>query len=283
MSPPRGLTPPCGQWYERGSSNFDRGNSVANTKSAALKSDTNAGGQGASPADVAPVRLGGESLADRLAPHFKKIFIVGGALAVLALVVATVRWRQNVGKEATTAAYVKALAVASRPIVSPEMPASKDGFASRKLRAEAALAALGTTRVSTAEGQLYVARLHFEARQFDQAAALFQGLARAAGPIGLGASLGLGYVAEARAEDVTDAKQKQTLLESALGLFQAAGAGRTDAAAADSLYHQGRILHQLGRAAEAQATLDKALASSPSPVTKALIEARLGLVASDVP
>ncbi|MBK9070201.1 MAG: hypothetical protein IPL79_04250 [Myxococcales bacterium] len=260
---------------------------MANTKSAALKSDTTAGGQGDAPAAasaVEPVRIGGESLADRLAPHIKKIFVIGGVIAVLALVLATVRWRQNVGKEATTAAYVKALAVASRPIVSPETPAAgTEGFASRQLRAEAALAALGSTRVNTAESQLYVARLHFEARQFDKAQALFEGLARASGSVGLNAALGLGYVAEARAEDVANAAQKQTHLETALRQFEAAGAGRTEAAAADSLYHQGRILHQLGRAAEAQATLDKALASSPTPVTKALIDARLGLVASDLP
>ena len=260
---------------------------MANTKSAALKSDTTSGGQGDAPAaalPVQPVRLGGESLADRLAPHLKKIFAIGGALAVLALVLATVRWRQNVGKEATTAAYVKALAVASRPITSAETPAAgSDGFASRQARAEAALAALGTTAASSAEGTLYVARLHYDARQFDKAQALFESLSRSAGAIGLNASLGLGFVAEARAEAVTDAAQKQTHLETALRQFEAAGAGRTDAAAADSLYHQGRILHQLGRAGEAQATLDKALASSPSPVTRALIEARLGLVASDLP
>src|SRR5215203_2254225 len=69
-----------------------------------------------------PVHIGGESLADRVMPHLKKIVISIVVIAVILSVFFAIRaWRQGKQSDATEK-VAKVLQLAQRKIAAPPMP-----------------------------------------------------------------------------------------------------------------------------------------------------------------
>jgi tetratricopeptide (TPR) repeat protein len=226
--------------------------------------------------DPKPVHIGGESLADRIVPHIQKIMAVVGVATLLVSIVLIFRCRAQVKAEDSTSAVISALRESGREVAAPgSTPAAPDGdapppFASRQERADAALARLrrasGDPRSSAA---LLEADLLFEADRLDDAAARYQKLSTRSGIEGVVARESLGYVREAQGQ-----------LEAALEAFRAMQPDDAGPRREHALYHQGRILAQLGNKDEARAAFEAALdkAKELGSSLESAIESRLVLL-----
>lgn len=242
------------------------------------------------PEDVAPtgvdpkaVYIGGESLADRIVPHLKKIFIAIGVVALILSVFFTWRWWQDRKAQKATSALMLALDQGRLEIrevdpddPNPEIPAegAPPTFASKAERAQAVLAKLrqteGEPRQSAA---LLEAAMLFETGQLDAAEVIYRRLASGKGVEGVLAREGLGYVAEARAATAEGDARTQAL-QAALAAFRQSQPDDAGPRRDYALYHEGRMLAQLGQKDEARAALEKALEKA-SPDLEATIEVRL--------
>jgi tetratricopeptide (TPR) repeat protein len=230
------------------------------------------------------VHIGGESIADRIVPHLKKILTVVGIGALVVSLFLVYRWWKIRQAEKSTATVLRALDVGHRKVLKEgETPPAtlEEGedppFASETERTEAVLAGLrgasGRPRQSVA---LLEAGLLFDAGKLDEAEAAYAKLAHKMGLEGVIAREAIGFIHEARAEKGEG--DRTAALEAALAAFEAMqpeeGGPRLEAA----LYHQGRILAQLGRKEEARAkltaALDKAKLVSDKDLEE-LIEARI--------
>jgi tetratricopeptide (TPR) repeat protein len=218
------------------------------------------------------VYVGGESLADRLLPHIKKIFAAIGILGVLITAFFTWRWYSNRQAAKATSALVSALdeldaeigeaATGTEPDAEPST-----SYPTRQARAEAVLGKLRKVKGDPRSGAaLLEADLLFQSGQLDAAEAAYRKVAGKKTIEGVVAREGLGYVAEARGE-----------LDKALEAFRAAQPDEAGPRREVAMYHEGRILALQGKKEEARAALDKALAKAKELGSdlESIIEVRL--------
>ena len=212
----------------------------------------------------APVKIGGESLVDRIVPHIKKILIMVVVVAVVVSGILVFRWRGEVKKEKATAKLIDVMEIARKPVVAPPpadptKPPPKpdpDTFTDAKTKADAVLASLessGATTLASFKGGLLL-----DAGKTDEAIAEYR---RGIGEPGLEGVLsreGLGIALETKALAEKDNAAKQKGLEESLAVFATMQTDETGPRYAYALYHQGRIQQTLGKTAEAKALYEKA-------------------------
>lgn len=224
-----------------------------------------------------PVYIGGESLADRVLPHLKKIVISIIVIAVILSVFFGVRaWKQ--GKQAdATEKVAKVLQVAQRPIAMPGMgSADKDAFADTKAKAAAVLdeaSKQGADLDHSVKGGLLL-----DKGDVDGAIAEYRRGIGDEDIQGVLAREGLGIALETKAMASQDAAAKQKLLEEALATFASMQPKADGPRRAYALYHQGRLLSPrlLNRPAEAKTMFEQAkTAGASSSELGQLIEKRL--------
>ena len=222
------------------------------------------------------VHIGGESVADRILPHIKKIII---SIIVIAVILSGVfgyrAYKQSKQSDATEK-VAKVLSLGQRKVKAPGAPDDKNNpaFADTKARALALLdeaAKQGATLPHSYKGGL-----HLDAGQVDQAIAEYKAGSSADGIEGVLAREGYGIALETKALAEKDAKQRQALLEQALAAFVTMQPKQDGPRRAYALYHQGRIQQTLGKPAEAKALYEQAKAAGASSNELAqLVEKRL--------
>jgi hypothetical protein len=238
--------------------------------------------------DPKPVRVGGESIVDRLLPHKTKIIVmilVGFAIWGTIAIVMWVRDRKET-KETTRLAAV--LDIAGKPVHAPPAagsgsaapapaPVDDDSFPDDKSRALAVLSALATQHTDKA-GPAYQASMLVTAGKIDDAIAMYRAGQTKPGLEGVLAREGLGLALETKAgEDKDDAAKKKDL-EDALAAFQAMQPDDKGPGHALALYHQGRILMQLQRKDDAKAALLKAKEAGKDPDLVERVDERLAML-----
>lgn len=222
------------------------------------------------------VKLGDESLMDRIVPHIKKILVTVILVAVAVSVILVIRWRGEVKKEQATAKLLDVLEVARRPVgpaapVIPGVPPPKkveEKFPTQKDRAEAVLAEM--TKADATTVRSYKGALLMDAGRIDDAITEYRAGQGAPDLEGVLCREGLGVALEAKAIGEKDAATRQRLLEESLASFAAMQPAEDGPRRAYALYHQGRIQQTLGKTAEAKATFEKAkpLAAAAEPATQ---------------
>ncbi len=234
------------------------------------------------PDDIKPVQIGGESFADRLLPHIKKIVIAVAVAAAVVIVIMFVMWLRERGRTAETDQFAQIAEVAARPVRAEGQEPEKNvvSFASGKERAAAVLDAIAK-HSSSVTTDAYRGAMEYGAEQYDKAIASFRKGSAAAGIDGVLAREGLALALEAKASAEKDAGAKQKGLEEALAAARAIQPDANGPRRVYSLYHEARLLVLLGKTAEARALFEKVRTMSDDNNLKSLAEARLaGLEAS---
>ncbi|HEY4183200.1 MAG TPA: tetratricopeptide repeat protein [Kofleriaceae bacterium] len=216
--------------------------------------------------DPKAVNIGGESIADRLMPHIKKILSMVVIVAAIVSAVFFMRWRKAVKEENKTAQLVEVMDTA-RTQIDPTPEAAKPGspppdpsFKTPKDRADAVLAAMAKSGADG--GPLYKAGALYEAGNYDEAITTYQTCTNTLGLDGVLCREGLGLAQEQKALAEKDNAAKQKGLEAALATFASMQPDETGDRYAYALYHQGRVQQTLGKTAEAKALLEKAKTSA---------------------
>lgn len=226
-----------------------------------------------------PVHIGGESLADRILPHIKKIIVSIIVIAVILSVFFGIRaWKQS--KQADeTEKVAKVMQVAQRKVAPPPMPGAPpdpgaDTFVDNKTRAAAILdeaAKRGATLPAGVKGGL-----HLDKGDLDGAIREYRAGSTKQDFEGVLAREGLGIALETKAMAEKDAAVRQKGLEEALAAFVAMQPKQDGPRRAYALYHQGRIQQVMGKATEAKALFEQAkTAGASSSELAQLIEKRL--------
>lgn len=226
--------------------------------------------------DPKAVHVGGESLADRILPHIKKIIITVIVIAVILSVFFGIRaWKQN-KQSAETEKVAKVMQLAQRRIAPPGAgsAAPADTFADAKARAAAVLdeaAKTGADLDPAVKGGLLL-----DKGDVDGAIAEYKRGTSKDGIQGILAREGLGIALETKAMATQDAGARQKGLEEALAAFVAMQPKQDGPRRAYALYHQGRIQQVLGKTAEAKALFEQAKTAGASSTELAqLIDKRL--------
>lgn len=235
---------------------------------------------------VTPVHIGGDSIADRLLPHIKKIGVALLAIILVITVVFTYRWYKRSQEEQSTARLVKAIELAERPVLPPEIdvsaiPGQKDKLTWKSYgeRAEASLTALAKVGDARGAASLYEASLLVAAGKLDPALAIYRRLGNGgSSDDAVLAREGIGIVLETQAVAATDAAQKQKLFEESLAAFRAQQPDDKGLRRDYALYHEARVLEALGKGGEAVAQLKRALELTPDTALKPQIENRLAVL-----
>lgn len=236
------------------------------------------------------VHIGGDSIVDRLAPHIKKIGVALLALIVVLTVVFTYRWYQRSKEEKSTARLVKAIELAERQVLPPELDptalpgASADAKSYKTYgeRAQATLDALGKVGDARGAASLYEAGLLVTTGKLDQALAIYRRLGTGTSEDAVLAREGVGIVLETQAVAATDNAQKQKLYEEALAAFRAEQPDDKGLRRDYALYHEARVLEGMGKGNEAVAPLKRALELVPETDLKPQIENRLAALGAGV-
>ncbi len=231
-----------------------------------------------------PVHIGGESLADRILPHVKKILVGFILLAVLLSVVFTLRWVKDRKQQAQTEQLAEILTLARRPVHSATAPTpptggpeSKDkdaSFATASERATAVLDAM-TKQGVQAGGAAFRGSLLMDTGKVDEAIAEYRKGQTELGIEGVLAREGLGLALETKATAEKDPAAQKKLREEALAAFVAMQPDDAGPRRAYALYHQGRILFALERLPEAKTAFEKAKDLGGATELPELIEQRL--------
>jgi tetratricopeptide (TPR) repeat protein len=206
-----------------------------------------------------PVHIGGESFVDRILPHMKQILIGIAVLAVVLIVVFTVRWLRQRSEESATTKLDKVLEVAREPVRGKDVPPNpkQPSFANVKERSAAVLDVLAK-QDTDAGGHAFRGGQLIDAGKVDEAIAEYrQGVADRTIE-GVLCREGLGLALEAKAAALKDAAARQKGLEEALAEFVAAQPDEAGPRRAYALYHQGRMQQLLGKRADARALFAKA-------------------------
>lgn len=225
--------------------------------------------------DPKPVHVGGESLIERLIPHMKKIAIAIAVVAAVLTVIFTIRHFKESGRQKDTAKLARALEIAERPVRPPgvEPDPKQPSFASNQERARAVLDALAKEGASV-DGP-FRASLLMQVGKLDEAIAEYRKHQKGKTLDAVLAREGLGIALEMKAQEEKNAAARQKGLEEALAVFQTMQPDDKGPRYAYALYHQGRILAQLGKTAEARAQLEKAKELSAEGPLANLIDERL--------
>lgn len=228
------------------------------------------------PDTVKPVHIGGESFADRVLPHMKKIMVAIGVIVVILVVVFTARWISERGRAKETAKLANSIAIAAQQVRAPgeEAKPGDNTYASSKERAAAVLDSL-TKHPSELSSENYLAATAFQAEQYDVAIGAFRKSVGAAGLDGVLAREGLTLALEAKATAEKDAAAKQKGLEEALTAARAIQPDANGPRRAYALYHEARLLVLLGKNAEAKALFEKVKTMGDGTELSQLAEARL--------
>lgn len=232
-----------------------------------------------------PVHIGGESLADRILPHVKKILVGIVLITVLLTVIFTLRWVKERKQQGQTEQLAEIMAIARRPVraadapVSIEdlqagQPAKQESFATAAERATAVLDAM-TKRGVDAGGAAFRGSLLMDVGKLDEAIAAYRKGGAVRGIEGVLAREGLGIALETKAAAEKDPAGRQKLLEEALAAFVAMQPDEAGVRRVYALYHQGRIQLALGKRAEARTAFEKAKELAGSTELPELIEQRL--------
>lgn len=235
------------------------------------------------PGSPQPVHVGGETLADRILPHIKKILVTFVLVAVVISIFLVFRWRKQATQERETAKLAQVLSVARTP-VGPDMPAipgitpPKQGeqFKTAKERADAVLDAMA--KQGTDGGPAYRGSLLLDAGKTDEAIAEYRKGGTAKGLEGVLSREGLGIALETKAAAEKDPAARQKILEEALAAFTAMQPDEAGLRRAYALYHQGRLQLTLGKRDEAKASFEKAKELGASTDLAELIERRLAAI-----
>ena len=227
--------------------------------------------------DPKPVQLGGESLVDRLLPHMKQIVIGILVIAAVITVVFTVRYFKERGRQKESAKLARVIDISQRevraPGAEPDPKAKEPTFANNKERAVATLAALAKEGAKTSGA--YRAALLVQAGQLDDAIAEYKKHQNGKTLDAVLAREGLGIALEMKADEEKDKAVRQKGYEEALAVFQTMQPDDKGPRHAYALYHQGRILVQIGKIAEAKALFEKAKELGKDSQLPELIEERL--------
>lgn len=226
-----------------------------------------------------PVHIGGESIADRILPHLKKIIVGLIVLAVILSIFFGFRaWKQS-KQAAETEKVAKVLSLGQRRVLTPgtmidpqdKAPTFKDS----KERATALLDEMAK-QGTDALGAAYRGGLLLDAGKIDDAIAEYKKGTKGDSIEAVAAREGLGIALEAKAMAAQDAAARQQLLEEALAAFVAMQPVEDGPRRGYALYHQGRVQQVLGKTAEAKALFEKAkTAAADNAELAQLIEKRL--------
>lgn len=236
-----------------------------------------------------------ERLIRWLKPHALKLGIFFGVTGVIVVSYTTWHWWQNRKDARATALYERAEVISQVPIQADDQGSDKDDtlppdprgvprhYATEKDRAAAEISALdelesnyGSTGVAH-QGVLLRANALYQLGRYDQAAVAFGDYASSEKSeiLRRAAREGKGYALEQKAMAEKDPKARQAGLEQALTAFEAMQPDQSAPGADDALYHQARVLGELGRTQDAIKRFDKLLASHPDTVLKQEVELRL--------
>lgn len=234
-----------------------------------------------------PVHVGGESLLDRLLPHMKQIIIAIVVVAVVLLVIFTIRWFRERGQIADTRKLDQILEVSREPIrpkaekpdpqkPDPQKPdPAQPGFGDAKERGGAVLAEIAKQGTNVA-GHAFRGGQLMDAGKIDDAIAEYRQGAADKTIEGVLCREGLGAALEAKALAEKDNAARQKGLEEALAAYAAMQPDENGLRHAYALYHQGRIQQLIGKRAEAKALFEKAKAAIKNDHDLAeLVEKRL--------
>ncbi len=227
-----------------------------------------------------PVHIGGESLADRLLPHLKKIMIGAVSLAVILSAYFGYRAVKRGRQADETAKFVAVNKLAVRGIepVTPDDPNEPKSEDQKKLearqkaenptyptlteRAGSVLAELGKQDASV--GHSYRAGYLLDAGKIEEAIAEYKRGTDASGIEGVLCREGLGIAHEALATKVDASPEvKKANYEAALAAYASMQPEPEGERHAYALYHQGRVLDRMGKKDEAKAMFEKAKAEAP--------------------
>lgn len=233
---------------------------------------------------VASVHVGGESLADRLMPHMKKFVVAAIALTLILSAYFGMRWWKHRKEAQSTDRLARALEVGGReikaaedmpPIPDPAAVDEPETFPSYAARAEATLAQLKKVGQTRGAASLYEAQLLVQANKLDEALALYKKLGAGASTDAAIAREGVGVVLETKAGATKDAAEHQKLLEEALAAYRSIQTDDKGPRRDYSLYHEARVLEEMGKPADAITALKKAQEVTPDSQLKPLIEQHL--------
>ena len=222
------------------------------------------------------VHIGGESLADRIIPHLKKIIVSIIVVAVILSVFFGYRAYKHSKQSDETAKIAKVLSLGQRRVAPPGMPADPkaDMFADAKARAVALLDE--AAKQNTDLPHTYRAGLLLDAGRVDEAIAEYRKGIGASGIQGVLAREGLGIALETKALAEKDNAARQKLFEEALAAFTSMQPKQDGPRRAYALYHQGRIQQMLSKFAEAKSLYEQAKAAGTlTTELVSLIEKRL--------
>lgn len=222
------------------------------------------------------VHIGGESLADRILPHIKKIIVSIIVIAVILSGVFGYRAYKSSKQSDATEKIAKVLSLGQRKVKTPGAPddTNNPAFADTKARATALLAEAASQGADLPHS--YKGGLYLDAGQIDAAIAEYKAGIGGSGFEGVLAREGHGIALEAKALAEKDPKQRQALLEQALAAFVAMQPKQDGPRRAYALYHQGRIQQTMGKMAEAKALYEQAkTAGASSSELAQLVEKRL--------
>jgi predicted negative regulator of RcsB-dependent stress response len=217
-----------------------------------------------------PVHIGGESLADRILPHLKKIIVSIIVVAVILSVFFGIRAWKHSKQADETEKVAKVMAVAQRPIATPGRAPGPEAFADLA-RPPDPMRRYGRHLDPAVKGGLML-----DKGDVDGAIREYKAGTTKDGIEGVLSREGLGIALETKAMAEKDATARQKGLEEALAAFAAMQPKQDGYRRAYSLYHQGRIQQVLGKTAEAKALFEQAkTAGASSSELAQLIEKRL--------
>lgn len=228
-----------------------------------------------------------------LKPHAIKLAVFLGVIAVIVVSFSVWQWWGQRKASAATRLYAQAVALSqvrvSEQAPEPDARVPPDPrnlprhFPTRADRAKAVLAALdeldaksGKTGVAQ-QGRLLAAAQLLELGRHADAADRYRGYLKASGSpeLAFTAREGLAYALEGKAVAEKDAAARQAGLEKALAAFEKLEPSATGPRLDQALFHQARILGELGRIDEAVERFEKILSDHPSSSLKEDVELRL--------
>ncbi len=236
-----------------------------------------------------PVFVGGESLADRLLPHLKKIAISAIILAVMLSTYFGYRAYTRGVQADETVKVATINDVALRPVQPTPPAATPDDptapatappedpynptFATLQERGATVLSELAKQGIEI--GHSYKGAFLLDAGKVDEAITEYKAGESADGLEGVLSREGLGVAYESKAALENDATARQSALGSALAAFKAMQPDEDGDRYAFALYHQGRVQQTLGKTAEAKALFEQAKAKAPVDPQNALLRTQL--------
>jgi tetratricopeptide (TPR) repeat protein len=236
---------------------------------------------------VQAVHIGGESILDRLVPHMKKIVVIVIGGTVVLSIFFGLRWWKHRKAEKATGTLAHALERGQVMVIpgyepDPVDPASgspakdlPETYGSYAKRAEDTLAGLKKAGQVRGAASLYEAQLLVQTGKLDDALAIYKRVGAGASTDAAVAREGVGVVLETKASTSKDPAEHKRLMEEALAAYRAVQPDDKGPRRDYSLYHEGRVLQEMGNSAEAIAALQKALVVMPDTQLKPLIEQRL--------